>query len=751
MNIRPVLLSLTIAAPLPAVAADMETGTLAEVVVTAQKREQSLLDVGIDISVVTGDDLERLRVDEIDDLSRHISNMNVKNTLGATNPVVTIRGVGLNDFNANSSPTAGVYVDEIFLTSTAMMGFQLFDMDRVEVLKGPQGTLYGRNTTAGAVSFITRKPTRELEAYAQAGYGDHRTFESEAAVGGPLGEALAFRLAARYEDQGTGFSEDRVSGNDFGAADRIAWRAQLAWEPSDTLAATLNVHGGTDRSNSYGIEHFGTQDPVTFDVCQPILEGRVDPSGCVDFFGYSDTDGDPYQGDYDLLSRVDVKSLGASVQVAADLGAVRLTSITGYESLERKQAEDFDGSPFRSVDSTWDANVDQYSQELRLSGSAGTSMDWILGLFYSKDTVDSVVDGNFSDLVALFSGGAVSDERLRNLIDQDTTAWAAFAHTKWKLSDQLSLTLAARFTDEEKDYTGTATDLTLLAGTGGGFFGLGDPNCATGQVACNIDDRIDDTNVSWRAALDFKPSEDWLTYVSISKGYKSGGFNGGFVSRSEVLAPFDREEVLAYELGAKANLLGGAMRASGAVFYYDYNDVQTQVQVNVGNLSVIRLGNVPEAEVLGAELELRWLPTAGLDLGLGLSWLDTELGAFASPVGPVPAGNELPNAPRFSLVSDARYEVPVGDYSLAFGVNARYSDSAFRDSLNQRLLWSEASWVYNANIELASSTTWSLSLWGRNLTDEQVAQSAGNNGIGNGFTLTQQPRTFGATFKYSFR
>jgi iron complex outermembrane receptor protein len=741
MNIRPVLLSLTIAAPLPAVAADMETGTLAEVVVTAQKREQSLLDVGIDISVVTGDDLERLRVDEIDDLSRHISNMNVKNTLGATNPVVTIRGVGLNDFNANSSPTAGVYVDEVFLTSTAMMGFQLFDMDRVEVLKGPQGTLYGRNTTAGAVSFITRKPTRELEAYAQAGYGDHRTFESEAAVGGPLGEALAFRLAARYEDQGTGFSEDRVSGNDFGAADRIAWRAQLAWEPSDTLAATLNVHGGTDRSNSYGIEHFGTQDPVTFDVCQPILEGRVDPSGCVDFFGYSDTDGDPYQGDYDLLSRVDVKSLGASVQVAADLGAVRLTSITGYESLERKQAEDFDGSPFRSVDSTWDANVDQYSQELRLS-SVGGAVNWLAGLFYSYDQVDTG-DGNRFDSSDLLLTIISTDWRQR------TESAAAFGHVEWPLGDTLSLVTGLRYTWEEREFVGGTTDLNPL-----GASCILDPACDPGFVGpfalTSTDHRIDESELSGTVGLNYKPGESWLIYGSVGRGFKSGGFFGGITFSDAELAPFDSEKLTAYESGFKARLAGDTVQLSAAAFYYDYQDIQTFVQVSTGGISVLKLDNVDQADVYGLDFDLAWRPARGLELRAGAGYVHTKLGAFVSELGPQPAGKQLPNAPQWTFDGLASYEWPVGaQYTMSVGVDASYTDGVFKEALNFGYLAAPSYWLTNARAAFgAADAHWEIAAWAHNLGDEEYITDAFDNGTGNGIRLYGEPRTYGVTFTY---
>lgn len=736
-----VALLLTMVAPLQSVRAQAQEPQLEEVVVTAQKRTQSLLDVGIDVSVLSGKELADLRVDEIDDVARHVSNMNVKNTLGATNPVVTIRGVGLNDFNANSNPTAGVYVDEVFLTSTAMMGFQLFDMDRVEVLKGPQGTLYGRNTTAGAVSFVTRKPTNDFNAFASTSYGDHQRFEAEAALGGPLSDSLAFRLSGKWQDQGEGFSKNRATGKDFGAADRFAFRAQLAWDKGENFTANLNVHGGRDRSNSYGIEHFGTQDPLTFDVCPAILAGRVDPASCVDFFGYSDPDGDPFTGDYDLISKVDVKSAGAALRLDMDLGATRLTSVTGYESLKRKQAEDFDGSVFKSVDSTWDANVDQFSQELRLASDGGT-ISWLTGLFYSYDQVDTG-DGNRFDSSDLLLTILSTDWRQR------THSAAAFGHAEWPLSESLSLVTGLRFTWEEKQFAGGTTDLNPL-----GASCILDPFCAPGFVGpftlTQTNDRIDDTDLSGTIGLNYKPSADWLLYGSVGKGFKSGGFFGGITFSNAELAPFAAEKLIAYEAGFKGKLAGNTLQLSGAVFYYDYKDIQTFIQFAQGGLTVLKLGNVDTAKVRGADLDLAWRPARGLDLHAALGYVDTELGAFNSAVGPQPAGKQLPNAPQFTFDGMASYEWPLGaERMMSIGMDASYTDKVFKEAVNFGYLAAPAYWLTNARVALsAADSHWELALWGRNLGDENYIVDAFDNGVGNGIRLYGEPRTYGLTFSY---
>ncbi len=712
-----------------------------EIVVTAQKIEQSLLEVGLSVNVLSGDELAERRVEDVGDLSRHLPNVNVKNTLGATNPVVTIRGVGLNDFNANNNPTAGVYIDEVFLASTAMMGLQLFDMERVEVLKGPQGTLYGRNTTAGAVSFVTRKPTRDFEAFASAGYGDYQLFELEAAAGGPLTETLGFRLAAKVQDQGDGFSEDRVSGADFGAADRFAWRAHLAWELSERVSANLNVHGGRDRSNSYGIEHFGTQDPVTFGVCQPILEGRVDPASCVDFFGYSDTDGDPYAGDYDLLSSVDVESRGAVLRFDAEWGSLRLTSVSGYETLEREQAEDFDAFAVRSVNSTWDADIDQFSQELRLSSNAGGAR-WLAGLFYSYDEVDTAAGNRFDSrdlLLTILS----TDWRQR------TRSAGAFGHAEWPLSEGLSLVTGLRFTWEEKEFTGGSTDLNP-----DGTSCILDPGCNPGFVGpfplTATDTSIDETDLSGKIGLNYKPSDDWLLYGSVGKGFKSGGFFGGITFSDAELEPFDPEELIAYEIGFRVQQADGKVRVDGAAFYYDYRDIQTFIQVSVGGLSVLRLDNVDSAEVIGFDFDVAWRARRGLTLQAGLGYVDTELGAFESATGPVPAGRELPNAPELTFNGLVEYEwAPASEHLLRLIVDASYTDSVFKEAVNFGYLAAEDYWLSNARLAWAASDLhWELAAWVRNLADEHFVVDAFDNGVGNGILLYGEPRTYGVTFTY---
>ena len=741
----------TLATLLPWVCRAEQSEVLDEIIVTAQKQKQSVMDVGMSVDALNGAQLISFGVTDPTELTGFVPSLNVKDNIPGAAPIFTIRGVGLNSFSANNTPTVGVYVDEVFLASSAMMSFPLYDIDRVEVLKGPQGTLYGRNTTAGAIGFFTNKPEHEFDATASVTYGNYEYFEAQGAVNLPLGEAVALRFSGLAIEQTKGYWTD-LQGQSLGNQSVRSGRVQVAFDPSSALSADLKVEYTDVDSQAGQFDMFGTQDPANpLATCAPVLHDQINRSQCADFFGNKNDSGDPFTGDWHPQPYL-MRQSGVTLSVKANLGDVVLDSISGYQYVNRTLGTDVDGTHLRQADFLLLDKVEQYSQEFRLSGDYHKTLRWILGAFYSQDTVNSEVDGSFSDLIGLLTGGAVNDERTINLIHQNTKAWAAFAHTEWALSDQFSLTVATRYTDEKKHFAATGTDLSLLGGTGGGFFGFGDPNCGPAQFACNSTTGLHETNVSWRTGLDYKPSKDVLTYVSVSKGYKSGGLNGGFVTSSPALEPFKPEELLAYEVGAKTELLNGALLATGAVFYYDYTDVQTQVEENQGQLQVIRIGNVHSAKVRGTELELHWRAIRDLDLSVGFSYLDTELGAFTSPAGPVAAGNKLPNAPEFSGVTTARYTVPIGDYSLVFAGDARYTDAVFRESLNQRLLGSGTEWLFDGNLDLLSkSTRWSLSLWGKNLANSQVTQTAANNGIGDGYTLAQQPRTFGATVKYKFK
>lgn len=723
----------------PALAQDAEE----EIVVTAQKREQNVLDVGIAVQSLSQDTLTEQRIEQLRDLNAALPNVSIKEQIPGAIPVIAIRGVGLDDFSSTNNPAAGIYVDEVPLSSLALMNFDFYDLQRVEVVRGPQGTLYGRNTTAGAINVLTATPSDHFEARLFGGYGSYERIEGEAMLNMPLGPNAAFRVAGRVVDQGEGFWESRLlPGESIGQHNAVQARAQLALALGEGWDANIKVEGLRQRSDlGYG-EHFGTANfltgsPPNF-TCNPVLAGNLDPTQCTDFLGYSDTDGDPFTGDWNSPHQYDIDQLGATVRVEGDLGFATLTSITGYIDFERDFYTDSDASPFRQFEFNQLDWVTQWTQELRLSGQTGRA-DWIVGAFYSSDDITLRTPGRLDDLFGT---------QVLITADQDSSSIAAFGQVEWALTDNVDLITGVRYTTEEKDYAGGTLDQNPF-----GVSGLVNPFCPGPALPCQlsfVNTGIEDEFISWRLGLDWRVNDDTLIYGSISRGQKSGGFFTGITLANAQLAPYSPEELTAYEIGLKWH--ADRLRAELSAFHYDYSDLQTFIRVDLGPISVQALGNVPQANISGLEASLVWEPLDGLTLQAGAGWLDTELGAFATTAGPIPAGNEIPNAPGFSFNARAVYEWNIGSNLVARAqVSADYADEMFKDAINDPIIAADSFWVLDARLSLGSvSGDWDVALWGANLTDEQFVMQGLNSGLGAGNRTYNAPLTWGISVSRDF-
>jgi len=714
---------------------------LGEVIVTAQKRRESSTDVGMAITALSGDALAAQRVGQIMDLSGFVPNLDIKEQVPGATPVITIRGVGLNDFGAANSPSAGVYIDQVYVASIAMMTFDFYDLERIEVLKGPQGTLYGRNSTAGAINIITRKPQQSFEAYTRLGYGNYDTIDAEGAVNVPLSDSAAVRVSARSIQQGDGYwTSRRLPGDTIGERDVVMGRAQLSLAPNDALDMNLKVDALRSRSEMGQPEFFGTVDPNTGGPCAPILAGHIDNSQCTDLLGYTDVDGDPYKGDWTRNAVYDQDNLSATLTIDAHLGEMTLTSVSGYVDFDRKFDIDVDATPARELDFLESDDIKQYSQELRLAGASGPST-WILGAFYSHDEVVTGIPGHHDDL--LLTQTMVD-------ADQNTDSAAAFANSDWKLAEHLTLVTGLRYTWEERQYVGGTTDLNPY-----GASCLLSPTCTPGfvgpAVLTHVDSTIDDRNWSWRVGLEYQPQSGRLFYATVSRGNKSGGFFSGISTTNLQLEPFLPEELTAYEVGFKASFADVYLGASA--FHYDYNDIQTFIAVDVGPFIIQRLGNVSEARVDGIDVEAMWQPVQALTLQANVGWLDTELGSFDTLTGVVPKGNELPNSPRLTAGVAARYEIGLGArLGGMIEVDANYSDSVFKDAINDPVIAADSYTIVNARLALFNDAhAWEVALWGRNLGDESYVVQGLNTGLGAGNRNYNAPRTYGVAFTYRWQ
>lgn len=731
------LAALTIASG--AQAADEPATEVDVVTVTAQKRAQDTLDVGVNVSVVGAQALEENRVTQVTDLASFTPNVDIKENMPGILPVVTIRGVGLNDFSATNNPSAGVYVDEVYLSSLALMNFDLFDLERMEALKGPQGTLYGRNSTAGAINIVTARPSfGALEGRIAGGVGNYESADLDGWVNIPVSDSFALRLSGKAVRQNEGFFFNRAIDRDIGRRDVLLGRIQARWAPTENTDIQLKAEAQRVRSEVGGPEFFGLLPPPG------APPGLVCPgsSGCMDFLGYTDTDGDPYKGEWSVDPTYDVDQRAVTLRVEQDFGWATLTSITGWVGFERTWGADTDGGPYRQTDFVEHDNIEQLSQELRLAG-ATEKADWLAGVFVSRDTVEMTYDGDLRDLF---------NTTTLTFTDQTSKSAALFGNVEYDLVENLSLVAGLRYTWEEKANVGGDYDLVSEC-PGSALTGA---PCGAGPILIAfVDETIDDTNWSWKLGLNWKPEPRTLVYASVSQGVKSGGFFSGVATNSGQLQPYDPETLISWEAGVKQRLPAWGLSWSASAFYYDYSDVQTFIRDTSGGLPIQRLGNVDEAAIYGLDFDALWSPAAlpGLDVTVGLGLLDTELGEFASSAGITPKGNELPDAPPVSFNLAVAYTFALGDnLESRFQVDGRYADDMFKDALNDPLIATDSYWVWNARASLFSGSDWEVALWGKNLADEEYATQGVNNlALGVGFRVYGAPRTFGISFSKSFQ
>ncbi|PZR31483.1 TonB-dependent receptor [Caulobacter segnis] len=715
-----------------------------EVVVTAFKREERLQTVGATITALSAQSLRASRVAGLTDLSSYAPNVDIKETVPGALPTVTMRGIGLDDFSTTSSPAAGVYIDEVPLSSPGLMSGDFLDLARIEALKGPQGTLYGRNTTAGALNIISAKPEKDFAALAKVGYGAYRAFDAEGMINLPLSDTAQLRLSAKTIQQARGYwtstlQEDGTPGErDIGSRDVWLGRVQLALQPIQALSINLKVEGQRSRSEIGVPQHFGAFTPgAPFAPCAPVLAGHVDNSQCADAFGYRNIHKSPYRGDWAGAFPYSVDQINATSLIQYDLGGFDLTSVTGYINFARFYHIDVDATPRQQFDYLENEAVRQFTQEFRV-GKDTAVVDLLGGAFVSWDHVlgDNT---NLSDQWPLVLFGAASGSG-KTTYNQTTRSAALYANGTWHLRDDLDLITGVRYTGEERHYAGGTRFIT--------------PSPLVGVSNTFIDDKIHDHNVTWKLGLNWRIDPRTMVYGSAARGVKSGGFFSGFSNNNAQLLPYRPETLTAYELGAKTQPASG-LTLNGALFYYDYSDPQTFVRYTdpATSLSVQKVGNVDSAKAYGAEFDASWRPLTGLTLNAGLGLLHTKLSSFSTAAGTIPAGNRLPNAPKVTFNGSARYEWALfNGLTAALQGEAHYAGAVFKEAANDPLIAADSYWLFNARATVARPDDhWELAVWGKNLTDK-LYEVQGNNlsSLGLIDKNYNTPRTYGVELTYRY-
>ncbi len=735
-----------------------DTSKLETIVVTAQKRSQSIQKVPMSITALDSKKLKQLGMTSSDQISGYMSNVQVGLPSGKGNqPDITIRGVGLNDYNSNNAGPNAVYNDDVYMSAPASQTFQTFDLSRIEVLKGPQGTLYGRNANGGAINYVSAKPTDEFFASEDVTYGSYNTLSTESVVNGKLAEGVDGRVAFSH-NYSDGYFQDQQDGKTTNGENDYAWRAQLAIRPADDLTVDLNFHGGIVDRRPDEYHQLGTLQSA---FGAPCSTAAVLAGSCVDLYGYK-SPSDLYAGNYNRDQKLKVRGTGGYARVSYNFKDITFTSITAVESSNRFQPEDTDAEPYQLLELNYIAKSQEISQEFRANGGR-TGWTWLAGLSYLHENLLDAQTGNALLSLDSFFGPGAGDgvaETAAVADNQTTNSTAAYVQTDMTLLPGLNLTLGGRYTYETKDFD--AAGFLSLEGVGApsGSFGPLEPTYHFLQ-------HLNNAATSGRAALDYTVRPGLLAYASITTGFKSGGFNGGLLDSDPAVAyrqlqPIRPESITSYEAGVKSDFLDDRLRLNGAAFSYQYHDLQIFNLVPAaanGGLPVNVLTNAPRATIKGIDAEADLKPLQDLTLGFTFGYLDTALGDFVNGAGttaPVTyTGKQFPLAPHFSLTGSAAYDVRLaGGDMIEFSTQASYRTRQFFDSSNDPLTTQAAYWLLDARAEYRSANgQWRLALFSRNLTGTRYLNYALD--LGSPFGLIQQvvgtPRFVGGEIAWRFR
>ena len=632
------------------------------------------------------------------------------------------------------------------------------DLERVEVIKGPQGTLYGQNSTGGAINFIAAKPTTTPQAGFDISFGRFATVEASGFVSGPIGETLRARFAIRTTQSGD-WQRSTTRNETLGQMNNGAARLLLDFEPSDRVRFSLNLNGWFDKSDTLAGQVTSVE-PAVPALASPFLLSYADR------FPTNARDADWTVG---FPMGNDNRFYEASLRGTFDLSdQVAITSISSFQDYRQDVWSDVDATAEAQNDYNAVGRIKAFNQELRLSGSTD-ALEWIVGVNYAWGKIND-------DQMSWVSDVTVNQPlpflpRFRDVYnDTDTTVntYAAFGNVEARLTDNLTAIMGLRYTKAERDFSGCSrvTDPTVGAvfenfqlifkGT---YKPIGVGECITLDTTLTpnlVESELNEDNLSIRAGLNYKTDGGTLLYASFNRGYKAGGYPVLVATNAEQLSPVVQEEVLAYEAGIKAPLAGRRVQLNAAAFYYDYTNKQLKGRLfhDIFNLLEL-LVNVPKSRVIGGEVELRAQPIDGLSLSVAATYVDSKVKKFSgydlSPTIVDLSGSRFPYTPKLTAVADAEYRFDVGNRVDAFiGASARHSGlsyAAFTPDDRYRIR-SYTVLDLRAGIQ-GEGGDWRLSVWGRNVTNEYYWNSVFRS-TDEVFRQAARPVTYGISFSARF-
>jgi outer membrane receptor protein involved in Fe transport len=718
---------------------------LEEIIVTAQKRQQSVNDIGLSVQVMDANFLKSRNITSLESLTQAVPSMTYAETQSGA-PTITLRGIGFNETSLAAFPAVSMYLDEVPLTFPVMANHTNYDLERVEVLQGPQGTVFGQNVTGGAVNFIAAKPTQEFEAGVMAGYGRFNTFEAEGYVSGAVSDTVAVRLSGRAENA-DGWQQSMTRSEKNGEKDSFAGRLILDFTPSDDTFFRLNINGWKDEGESIAPQLIGTNVQSPGFLYPEVANAPLAPS-------------DPRAADWTPgLPAKDNTFFQVSLRGEFQLmDSYTLTSLTSYSDYDQKERNDFDGVPVASEDfAANNGQIEDFAQELRLESGQDQKLRWMVGANYQKSSVDQQFRYVWDYASTSAFVETLGYPAIENWFgtDQEMETWAVFANTEFDVSETVTLKAGIRYTDFENETSNCGTDLlppyyvgnlfyNVFAGGAAGpyspglCFSINDLGETVNGVPPFFPGRFEgkfkEDNTPWRIGIDWTPNSDTLVYANITKGYKAGNFPtiGGSVWSQ--YAPVTQESVLSYEIGSKLTALDQRLQLNGAVFYYEYDDKQLRsrtIDPVWGNLDVVQ--NIPESSATGVELSLLAVPADYLTVGINATYIDATIDEFtgisASGVVADFGDTDMPFTPEFSMGANADLVVPMNSgFNFIAGASVYYTSSTYSiigGKTNPPLaqpqdkeLFKIDSYTLMDMYAGVESENWRITAWAKNLTDE---------------------------------
>lgn len=730
---RSIMAIMVAAASQTVIAQNQSSGfALEEVIVTAQKRTENLQDVAVSAQAFGAEDIRILGVKSVAELIYVAPSLNAGGLGGGSQQQMGIRGIVDFSRNPGVDPRMGIYIDEVYQGQGYSADQPLLGLESVEILRGPQGTLFGKNTVSGAINLVTKDPTADTEGELAATFGNEGQARAQAYVSGGMTDTLFASIAFTYDER-DGLYRNTFLNEDAGDYDRTSARGKLRWMPSEPWDITL----------SYDYSKRESTEPVGTEASLPRFE---------------------YRGNERSYDRTEFWGAGLETNYMMNNG-FQLVSITSYRDSEFFLRADDDMTPAEIQISQFDEYNEQFTQELRLQSPEDGDFKWLAGVYYYDSERSTSRFARFDDdlynllvpSLAPFAAALSGRGQVPSVLEH--TSYAAFFHADWSITESLSMTLGGRYTKDEKtvdwrqenfqDDPQTAAFLQQVTG----IPLTQAPGILFGAINSEFKDDRSESDFAPVISLNYQMTDSTLIYGRYSGAAKSGGYNAEFMLNGLANFEYDQETVDSYELGLKTTAFDDTLRVNLAAFEMQFKDYQVfQFLENPDGATSLELTNAGEVSVTGLEAEITWVPTDNFRLLTNVTFLDAVYDEFENPGGGEAfTGNNLPYAPDLKYYVAGQYLVQLGGGNLVFDIDYTYVDDQFTDPGNLAV---DAIDSYNLIGARAAYTpaegNWELALWGRNLGDEEYTVTNNDNFLGTPRTVWGNPRLYGMTFSYFF-